>query len=95
MQTDGHGTNSGKVTIIGKLDKSVFQKGCITADALAEDCIKDNHIIAGTLTFTKLQTEILNANQGKGDQTGHLPAVIGADIYVDKNRTVVFTIELL
>ena len=78
-KTDGHGASSGKVTIIGKLDKSAFQKGCITSEALAEDCVKDNHIKAGTLTFTKLQTEIFNANQGKGDQTGHVPAVIGAD----------------
>jgi hypothetical protein len=80
-KTDGHGANSGKVTIIGKLDKSAFQKACITAEALAEDCVSTMHIKSYSIPFSKLHTDILTANQGKGDQTGHIPAIIGADKY--------------
>lgn len=78
-KADGHGSSSGKVTIIGKLDKSAFQKGCITAEALAEDCVTSKHIKSSSLFFSKLSYETLTANQGKGDQTGQTPAIIGAD----------------
>jgi len=75
------GAPSGKVTIIGKLDKDAFQKGCVDDLILADSSVQDRHIKDYSILFSKLRTDILSQNHGKGDQTGQTPATIGADKY--------------
>lgn len=75
------GAPSGKVTIIGKLNKDALQKGCVDEYVLADSSIQDRHIKDYSVLFSKLRTDTLTQNHGKGDQTGQTPAIIGADKY--------------
>jgi len=76
---DSKGASTGKVTIIGKLDKNAFQKGCVDAFALADDGVQDRHIKESSVPFSKLNYQSFTADHGKGDQTAHTPAIIGSD----------------
>lgn len=50
-----------------------------TSTCHSVNCVQSMHIKSSSIPFSKLNHDTFTANQGKGDQTGHTPAIIGAD----------------